>query len=241
MTNLDLDRLADLRLCLRHTRGADPELGCAIIALLLPGTIAAAAADTWLAQPGSAIDRGLDITGSVDDALRLLGQLGFGPGWSITRTGLYDDTGLRAHDRYGVSLHHRFFHCLASGPTAATALVDMAIHATVLGAAGYEEEETILLSAADGAPQTHDSAAVADPVEDWSDDPKERTRQVVDEFWPNLNAMGCIYLKNSDGRFGATSGYELEAGIFRVVDRDEARSERYDSVESLLAAGWVLA
>jgi hypothetical protein len=147
---------------------------------------------------------------------------------------------VQAHDQYGVSLHHRFFHCLASGRTAATALVDMAIHATALGAASYEEEDTIVLSGRHGAPQTHHLTAVADQPEGWSDDPKERTRQVVGEFWPNLNGMGRTCLKNSDGRVGTMDGYELEADILRVVDCDEPKSERYNSVESLIAARWVL-
>ena len=266
MMNLidDLDRLADLRLRLRHTRASDPALGCAIIALLLPGTIAGASAAAWLTRsqgPCEEIGGGLDITGSVEDALRFLGQLGFGPGWSIRVEDLTNEPRRADGARYAVRLQHRFFDCSGQGQTPATAFVDVAIHATALGAAGYAEEDLPPLEAGDGATRhaNEDSSeqAVADAADTdreftLSEDPVERTRQVLGQCWPDLRMIGDfhiiaglevtgrLYLKNCDGRFGAMDEYELDAGILRVVDRDAPVSTRFKTLEDLLAAGWVV-
>lgn len=269
MTNpdndLDLDHLADLRLRLRHARDPDPTLGCAIIALLLPGTIAAASARAWLARSEgkpAAIGTGLDITGSVEDAMRFLGQLGCGPGWSIIDEDLSDEPPRADSARHAVWLRHRFFDCSGRGQTRPIALVDVAILATALGAAGYEEEELPPLQAGvgsvpdDGGENPGEPPVVDAPDAGWdftlSEDPVERTRQFLGQCWLDLGMIddfsilagleltGRVCLKNRDGRFGAMDGYDLDAGILRVVDRNAPMSTRFDTLEDLLAAGWVL-
>ena len=260
----DLDRLADLRLRLRHSREPDPDLGCAIVALLLPNTTAAASAAGWLAQPEGArggISAGLDITGSVEDALRFLGQLGFGPGWAIIHEDLSDEARRANGAGHAVRLRHRCFDCSGRGQTPATALVDVAIHATALGATGYEEEDLPLLQPEDGSERCNPEVPSEQLVLDASDtvrefilseDAVERTRQVLGQRWPDLRMIGDsqitagievtgrLHLKNRDGRFGAMDSYELNAGILRVVDRDAPVSTRFDSFGELLAAGWLV-
>lgn len=261
---LDLDHLADLRLRLRHTGEPDPDLGCAIVALLLPNTIAAASAAAWLARPEGArggISAGHDITGSVEDALRFLGQLGFGPGWAIIYEDLSDEPRRADGARHAVWLRHRFFDCSGRGQTPATALVDVAIHATALGATNYEEEDLPLLPPEDGSERCEHEVPseqlvldTPDTVREFtlSEDSVERTRQVLGQRWPDLRMIGDsritagievtgrLYLKNRDGRFGAMDSYELDAGILRVVDRDAPVSTRFESFGDLLAAGWVV-
>lgn len=258
---LDFDRLAVLRLRLRYTREPDLALGCAIIALLLPGTIAAVSAAAWLDHPEDVVGAGLDITGSVEDALRFLGQLGFGPGWSIVREN-YDAEPQQAGDAsYGVRLRRRFFDCLGCGLAPATALVDVAIHATARGAASYTEEDLLPLEPGDRSTRDNAEKQSVLPVMSESNgaqemilskDPVKRTRQVLGQCWPNLGMIddlrlvavieltGRLCLTNRDGRFGAMDGYELDAGILRVVDQNAPASTRFDTLEDLLAAGWML-
>lgn len=259
--NDDLDRLADLRLRLRHTRASDPALGCAIIALLLPGTIAGASAAGWLERSDGAVGGGLDITGSVEDALRFLGQLGFGPGWTIVREEPDDEPRRVGDARYGIRLRHRFFHCSGRGQTPATALVDVAIHAMARGATSYVEEDLPLLEPGEGSAQDDVKEPPKPPAVDGSDaspemvlsdDPVERTRQIIGQCWPNLGMIndlcllavieitGRLCVKSRNGRFGTMDGYELDSGILRVIDRETQASTRFDTLEDLLAAGWVI-
>lgn len=234
MTNpdydLDLDGLADLRLRLRHTHDPDPALGCAIIALLLPGTIAAASAVAWLAQSEgmpAAIGTGLDITGSVDDALRFLGQLGFGPGWSIIDEDLSDEPPRADGARHAVWLRHRFFDCSGRGQTPATALIDVAIHATALGAAGYEEEDLPPLQAGGGsAPHDCGEDPGERPVVDapdtdrdftLSEDPAERTREVLGRSGVHRQRQRCWRFRGRDrGRTGRGSPAHHDGPEHRV-------------------------
>lgn len=137
----------------------------------------------------------------------------------------------------------------------------MAIHATALGAASYAEEDLPPLEAGDGAARhTNEDSfeqAVADAADTdgdftLSEDPVERTRQVLGQCWPDLRMIGDfhiiagleltgrLYLKNCDGRFGAMDDYQLDAGILRVIDRDAPVSTRFETLEDLLAAGWVV-
>jgi len=72
----------------------------------------------------------------------------------------------------------------------------------------------------------------------WSDTLIEQTRSALQT--PPLTLDGDLCLKNSKGNFGQIGLSDLITRTIRVTDRRSGETHLYESVDELIAAGWVV-
>lgn len=75
---------------------------------------------------------------------------------------------------------------------------------------------------------------------DWSDQLKARTRDVIGS-WDILDARdGRLHLKHVVSGFGVMMEDDVQRGVLKVVDRRTGAETTFASVDELIAAGWAL-
>lgn len=76
--------------------------------------------------------------------------------------------------------------------------------------------------------------------DDWSDELKAQTRDVLEG--QNLFATrdGRLHLKHAGSGFGLIAADDLQCGVLRVVDIRTKREVTFASVDDLIAAGWAI-
>ena len=75
---------------------------------------------------------------------------------------------------------------------------------------------------------------------DWSDDLKAQTRDVIEGRDILASRDGQLHLKHLASGFGTIAEDDLRSGVLRVVDRQTGAETSFASADELIAAGWTL-
>jgi len=74
---------------------------------------------------------------------------------------------------------------------------------------------------------------------DWSDSLKGQTRSALEDCLVNP-LTACIHLKSRNGAFGRIELNDAISRQYRITDEQGHLLARFDDVESLIKAGWVI-
>ncbi len=77
-------------------------------------------------------------------------------------------------------------------------------------------------------------------LNDWSDDLKAQTRDVIEGRDILASRDGQLHLKHVTSGFGTIAEDDLWRGVLRVVDRQTGAETTFASADELIAAGWVI-
>ena len=73
----------------------------------------------------------------------------------------------------------------------------------------------------------------------WSADAQQATREAIEEQTFGIRDEK-VYFKHIDGTFGLEAAADLIAGHYVVHDQMGEQIARFESIEALLNAGWIL-
>ncbi len=76
--------------------------------------------------------------------------------------------------------------------------------------------------------------------DNWSDELKAQTRDLIDGGGPIGTPDGSLALKHIASGFGIITEDDLVNGVLRVVDRETKAETTFASVDELIAAGWAI-
>ena len=75
---------------------------------------------------------------------------------------------------------------------------------------------------------------------DWSDDLKAQTRDVIEGRGMFVSRDGRLHLKHVTSAFGTVAEDDLVRGVLRLVDRQTGAETTFANADALIAAGWVI-
>lgn len=75
---------------------------------------------------------------------------------------------------------------------------------------------------------------------DWSDELKEQTRNVLEGRGTFVSHDGRLCLKHITSGFGTIAQEHLWSDVLKVIDRRTGAETCYTNVDELIAAGWVI-
>ncbi len=82
---------------------------------------------------------------------------------------------------------------------------------------------------------------VAFKANDWSNELKAQTCELIDSGGPIGSPDGSLGLKHVDGGFGIITMLDLAWAVLRIVDRrTKAEIATFASIDDLIAAGWAI-
>lgn len=73
----------------------------------------------------------------------------------------------------------------------------------------------------------------------WSEEARQTTRETIENQDFGVR-NGKVYFKHVDRRFGVIPAGDIIAGRYVVYDPKGERIDGFESIETLLNAGWVL-